>query len=73
MARTVQDMEWVQGRAINIVRGLRHLSHEERSRVLGLFKIVPGAYGLVHPSSVTCGVEGFVNPHLWKGETGDPE
>jgi len=30
-------------------------------------------YGLVRPGSLTSGAEGFANPCLWKGETGDPE
>jgi len=30
-------------------------------------------YGLVQPGSMTSRVEGFMNPHLQKGETEDPK
>jgi len=30
-------------------------------------------YGLVQPGSMTNRAEGYTDPHLWKGETGDPK
>ena len=41
--------------------------------VIFLSALMSAVYKLVRPSSVTGRAEGFVNPCLWKGETGDPE
>ena len=37
--KDMELMEWVQRRAIKMMKGLEHLSYEERMRELGLFSM----------------------------------
>jgi len=37
--RDVKLLEWIQRRAMKMIRGMKHLSYEDRLRELGLFSL----------------------------------
>jgi len=39
----VELLEWVQRSSVKIIRGLEHLSYEEKLRKLGLFSLEKGS------------------------------